>query len=365
MASDPILSAAPGAPYALALSHGVIALLVVLAMLAARDAGKTLQGRLLFLLALSVAGLEAASGPGSAILIPPVRIGLGLAGTANVALLWLFGLSILRDDFKPRAMEWIAAAGLVLGPTVVLLQSDSLELHPVLAFGFAISPLLAILHIAWIAFSERTGDLVEPRRRFRLWIPAALAASAAVSVLSEEVRDATTASIIRNGLATLPVTLALIWWLATLDPTRLRFERVSSRPDGRAQIDPRDQALHRNLADLMETSQVFRQPELTIEAIAKRLSSPTHRVRALINGGLGFRNFPAFVNGFRLAHAKAALADPRRSRETVLSIAFESGFASLQTFNRVFRDAEGVTPTGYRARALAETSQNQKSPRVS
>jgi AraC-like DNA-binding protein len=81
-------------------------------------------------------------------------------------------------------------------------------------------------------------------------------------------------------------------------------------------------------------------------------------LRAVINQGLGHRNFASFVNGYRLAYAKAALADPVRGRETVLAIAYEAGFASLQTFNRVFKETEGDTPSGFREKRLRDAAQN-------
>lgn len=186
-----------------------------------------------------------------------------------------------------------------------------------------------------------------------------------MSVLSEEVRDATASSIVRNGFATLPISVALLWWLVALDPTRLRFEKGQAGAALQPQIDPRDGALYADLRKLMEETRVYREPALTIELLAARLSTPTHRLRALINGGLGFRNFAAFINGYRLAHARTVLGDAQRARDTVLSIAFEAGFASLQTFNRVFRDAEGVTPTAFRADALMRASQNPKKPPIS
>lgn len=346
---------------AITLSHSAVALLMVVAVLAARDAHRILQGRLLALLALSVAALEVSSGPESASLAPAVSAGLGLFGALNVALLWLFCLSVLQDDFKLRSPTWVGLFVLSLGPISVLLGTGP----EVIAAFSAVAPFAAVVHIGWIAVSERGGDLVEPRRQFRLWIPAALVVAAVVSVLSEEVQDATASSIIRNGLATLPISVVLLWWLVAVDPTRLRFEKGQTSAAIQPNIDPRDGALYAALRNLMEEAQVYREPELTIEILAERLSTPTHRLRSLINGGLGYRNFAAFINGYRLAHAKAALGDARRARDTILSIAFEAGFASLQTFNRVFRDAEDVTPTAFRVNALTHASQNPKTPPVS
>ena len=66
---------------------------------------------------------------------------------------------------------------------------------------------------------------------------------------------------------------------------------------------------------------------------------------------MGHRNFVAVLNGFRLAEVKAALVDPTQEDVTIITIALDAGFGSLGRFNRAFREAEGMTPSEYRARA--------------
>jgi AraC-like DNA-binding protein len=112
------------------------------------------------------------------------------------------------------------------------------------------------------------------------------------------------------------------------------------------------------LMQAIDEEQVYLRPGLTIESLAELLKAPTHQLRYLINAGMGFRNFASFLNGYRLTHAKAALADGDRARDTILAIAYESGFASLQSFNRVFKDVVGQTPTDFRSAALAPAAQN-------
>ncbi|MEL6323951.1 MAG: helix-turn-helix domain-containing protein, partial [Pseudomonadota bacterium] len=86
---------------------------------------------------------------------------------------------------------------------------------------------------------------------------------------------------------------------------------------------------------------------------ATRLSVPEHQLRGLINQGMGFRNFSAFLNHYRLADAKTALADPEQARTPILTIALDAGYASLATFNRAFRTSEGQTPSEFRTNALS------------
>lgn len=232
----------------------------------------------------------------------------------------------------------------------------------VFGVAVAIAPFVAIAHIVYIAIIERRGDLVEERLRARFWLPVVLVTAAFVSVAAEFIADGRWASAVRLFGAGLPGVAIIAWWLLALQPDRLTFAspKPASAPVLGA-IDPRDQPLLSALQDAM-TDGLYREHGLTLEILADRLKAPVHRVRAVINQGLGHRNFAAFVNGYRLRHAKVALADPARGRETVLAIAYESGFAALQTFNRVFKDSEGVTPTAYREKALQEAAQTLKKP---
>ena len=61
----------------------------------------------------------------------------------------------------------------------------------------------------------------------------------------------------------------------------------------------------------------------------------------------------AFVNGYRLAEAMAALADPAQARVPVLTIALDAGFQSVGPFNRAFKAQTGETPSEYRRRHLS------------
>ena len=90
---------------------------------------------------------------------------------------------------------------------------------------------------------------------------------------------------------------------------------------------------------------------LLIYFVAALVGAPEHRLRKLINGTLGHRNFADYVNGRRIEAAKVALADPEQALKPVSTIAYELGFASLGPFNRAFRSVVGVTPTAWRQEA--------------
>lgn len=105
----------------------------------------------------------------------------------------------------------------------------------------------------------------------------------------------------------------------------------------------------------MAGERAYRTEDLTVAGLARRLAVPEYRLRRLINRRLGYRNFNAFVNGFRLDEARAALADPARRQLPVLTIALDAGFQSIGPFNRAFKAATGLTPTEFRRENMADS----------
>ena len=101
------------------------------------------------------------------------------------------------------------------------------------------------------------------------------------------------------------------------------------------------------------SGEIARFPGLTIAALAAELDTPEHRVRALINRRLGYRNFSAFLNRHRIAEAREKLVEKESVDLPVLTIAMDLGYNSLATFNRAFRAETGTTPSDYRRLGLA------------
>jgi AraC-like DNA-binding protein len=126
-----------------------------------------------------------------------------------------------------------------------------------------------------------------------------------------------------------------------------------------AQIEPADGGrdaiaplLLRRLDHLMTVERVYRQEGLTIGMLAAKLDLPEYRLRQVINEGLGYRNFNAFLNRYRLDEAKAALSDMSQRDVPVLTVAIDAGFQSIGPFNRAFKADTGLTPE-FRRGALA------------
>ena len=99
---------------------------------------------------------------------------------------------------------------------------------------------------------------------------------------------------------------------------------------------------------------IYLETGLTVGVLADRLETPDHRLRKLINQGLGYRNFSSFINARRVEDAKTILADPEQARRQILQVALDLGYGSIAPFNRAFREATGEAPTAFRRRILTE-----------
>lgn len=105
----------------------------------------------------------------------------------------------------------------------------------------------------------------------------------------------------------------------------------------------------RKLADgvkrLMEVDKLYQEPTFSRADLARELHTSESTLSRVINIAFG-KSFPRLLNELRVEDAKSMLKDPAIP---VNVVAFEAGFNSLASFNRVFREITGETPTAFRA----------------
>jgi AraC-like DNA-binding protein len=212
---------------------------------------------------------------------------------------------------------------------------------------------LLTLHAMWIAWDERGDDLIERRRMFRTGFVILVGVQTLGVILAESIYGFTHQG---NGLMVLQsggtlVTVMLLGAVLLSSNSQLLFD-ADAAPPPRPALSPQEQVLNGKL-DAAMAAYAYREPNLSIGALADKLAVPEHRLRALINQRLGYRNFSAFLNAHRIADAKAWLGDPAKVDLPVLTLAMDLGYGSLAPFNRAFRDATGQTPTDYRRAAFA------------
>lgn len=100
------------------------------------------------------------------------------------------------------------------------------------------------------------------------------------------------------------------------------------------------------LMKAMEQDQLYLNPELNLALVAQHTGLPTKTISAVLNQHLQ-KSFNEFVNEYRVAAFKQKIAESRQEQYTIMSLALESGFNSLPTFQRAFRNNTGMSPREY------------------
>jgi len=295
---------------------------------------------------------------------PLVAVSVG-----NAVLFWVFVQALFDDAFTLRpvhGLAWLGAATLsglncaVLANSASVLAPFTMGLQRALPLVFAVLAALA-------AARHWRSDLVEERRRLRVFI---VVTGIVYSLASLAARLASP----RGQLSGLMATLDVAGLLAIVMGVAMRMLRVTRSnlftptapvaddatqppvvPDDAAPPDPAEERLAQALEHTMTVERAYRAEDMSLASLATRLDVPEYRLRRLINQRLGYRNFNAYVNGFRLDAVRAALLDPARRELPVLTLALDAGFQSIGPFNRAFKAATGRTPTEFRKENRADS----------
>jgi AraC-like DNA-binding protein len=353
-----------------ALRGGAVVLLVLVAALLVRDARRVPAGVFSVLFALGAASYTIVSAsifalaPSSWLL--PVRI----VAMGNPVVFCLFAAAMFDDDFKPSWLHGLAWLVLVAFGLFGMWFGVPQARWICNGLGLAFNALGV-----WYVLAGRAFDLVEERRRLRAVLVILVALYSAAIITSEIAwpsGSGAPALYLANSIGLLAITLifavallsvnhdgALISLPVSASPSQAALSQaiLSRRPaagPGRGDTIEREEdagplsALRR----LMEHDKAYREEGLSIGALAGKLGIPEHGLRRLINQRLGYRNFNAFLNFYRLEDVMTALADPAQEAVPILTIALDAGFQSLGPFNRAFKTQTGMTPSEFRRQQL-------------
>lgn len=106
----------------------------------------------------------------------------------------------------------------------------------------------------------------------------------------------------------------------------------------------------------MNEERPYLNPELTLGELSAQINLAKHELTDLLNVHIG-KNFFTFVNEFRLKAVVRRLANPDYDHLTIIGIANDCGFNSKSTFNSLFKQFTGKTPSEYK-KELRETPQS-------
>ncbi|KAB8153724.1 helix-turn-helix domain-containing protein [Kordia sp. TARA_039_SRF] len=100
------------------------------------------------------------------------------------------------------------------------------------------------------------------------------------------------------------------------------------------------------ISDLMEQEKPYLNPDLNLSELAKQANLTRGQLSEIINSGFQM-NFNDFVNSYRVNAFKGMLKEGKHEQLSLLGVAYECGFNSKATFNRVFKKLTNFSPTQY------------------
>lgn len=296
-------------------------------------------------------------------------IGLYAVLCILIGLRWGYGLRAVLPVQSVLAAAWAPLAWLSFRP----LWHDGPPIQPRRDWPHALPPLIVvILILLWpapiditlivvfaaygAALARQASRGAEALWRSRiagmamnhgaLWITAlGLALFAAVDLaisLNIRLGDGHLAPL-AVALANVPALLVIGLATTAADPPPTATATPAPDADTTATLD--------DIRRLLSQTRLYRDPDLTLARLARRLGVPARQVSQAINRGTG-QNLSQFINAYRVADVCDHLRDPDTSVTTAM---YAAGFLTKSNFNREFRRVTGQSPTDWRA-ALATPS---------
>jgi AraC-like DNA-binding protein len=279
-----------------------------------------------------------------------------VTGAVNIPIFfWILSRAVFDDHFKPTwkigawvLVQMVPHVHVYLRPLYTFPEGATTLFHTtgqVVSIGFLLAGL-------YTAFKTRKGDLIDARMRFRNIFITVTALLIGITLIVEASPLVKHSPEILQVLQRCGIVLLTLYFLLSNVELKAGFFFNEYPKQKSATVD--DPLLLERLQRMLNDEHVYKKEGLTIGDLANLMNEREHRVRRLINGQLGFRNFSDFVNQYRIAEAAKILSDPAQSRRTVLEIAYDVGYQSIGPFNKAFKELHGVTPTVYRKNHLKQ-----------
>lgn len=280
--------------------------------------------------------------------IPAVRIIASIGAICIPVQFWLLARAIFDDHFKfsSSLIVWFLVQ---LIPHFSFFANGLVPLsgfHQLSGIVAGLTSLGFVVAGLYTALMTKQGDLVDSRIRFRNIFLAGTAGLIGVTLIVEAIPIERETIIVLQVLQRLAIFAITLYFLLSNFGIRSGFFFKEIPKSKTPPVD--DPQLSAKLQVLMEEKKIYKKEGLTIGALAELMNEQEYRLRRLINGQLGFRNFNDYLNQYRVNEACEILSDPAQSRKTILEIAYDLGYQSIGPFNKAFKDLKGTTPTAYR-----------------
>ncbi|WP_299981655.1 helix-turn-helix domain-containing protein [uncultured Pseudoteredinibacter sp.] len=291
------------------------------------------------------------------------------AQTMVPGLFWLFSYSLFDDHFRLRPWQLIPFIITVVLPTAATF-ADLGESQIGQLLWFQLPQFIEFVLLGWalkVILAHWQDDLLEQRRNLRIWFSAFIGFYIFALIAAQQLLFPSVEWLAIWQYAPAGVMLFLCNCVLLEFKQDVFYQQAPPLPQANIETEAETKATkierqHEQeevpdgvleaISLLMEGEKIYREMGLTIGQLADKIEIQEYRLRRIINAGLGYRNFNDFLNRYRVQEACERLASKTEQDTAVLNIALDAGFRSLSSFNKAFKDSQGMTPTAYRKSQL-------------
>ncbi len=278
--------------------------------------------------------------------------------TMQPAMCFLLIMQLWRDEF-PRGIYWFILALPIIGGSSLVYASFRLDEAcmlgeyrlPAEAFRtlyqlFATS-LLFLLLMAHVGHVPMVNSEAGRYRSHRYWLILALVVSFLLLLGFDLLMLTGGISVFQNEMIHVILRIGFLYLVLT---SLFRvFDKVQLSDGAAAAAKWIDPEVIAQIEQAMAEGRASREMGFNREKFAAKLELPEHVLSRALNQEFG-KNFNEYVNSYRIEEAKGRLTQEDTS---ITVIAFEVGFSSIASFNRVFKAMVECSPTQYRANHTA------------
>lgn len=300
---------------------------------------------------------------------PAVLFLLNLASISTPAIFWLLS----RDLFQPQTNARVPVAVVILIGMYLTLRITGISVldsqvlqQPLMLVTFSYLPQLIMIGLVSHACLTAIQQIQDKNQEeasaspkshiiFILTLGALLFMIVSTSALDMRSDLVRTAYFIGIFLAAFAFNTQLL----KLEPALAQLFIHGNTVKSPAALGQKDQQQYQRILETLRKERLYARPGLTLRHVADALPMREYRLRDFINKTLGYRNFNQFVNAFRLELACEKLSLPPNDKVLISAIAWDLGYSSPSTFNKVFKKRFGVTPSEFRKQIVADSCSDQ------
>lgn len=272
--------------------------------------------------------------------------------TFSVALpfaFWLAAKALFDDDFSWSAKYWILVFLVPVGLNVLYHLNKTV--HADFYGTFHVVPYLAsggfIIMVIYEAVKNKENDLVVSRLEKRNIFVIFSSFMALFAMYFFFVEDPLK---LPEKFELFQITVICVFVFLFLN-SQLQYKNLwkaeqKEKGGGNANVLIRKRII-KKIIPLFEDEKLYVAERMTISRLSEQINEKEYQVRKAINDELGYTNFNAFLNHYRIQEACRLIGNDHEKMLTFQEIAFQMGYQSVATFNRAFKNETGKTPGEY------------------